>query len=84
MLKNIVEHYIENLANTIILDAIESNKGTVKLYENLGFVREGELYKGFGAPEQTKCIFNENRKKRRCLINEHLLLFVGFFFFTRS
>ena len=54
MLKNIVEHYRENLANTIVLDVIESNKGAVKLYENLGFVREGELYEGFSAPEQTK------------------------------
>ena len=54
MLKKIIEHYRENLANTIVLDVIENNHSAVKLYKNLGFSQDGELYKGFSAPDTIK------------------------------
>lgn len=54
LLKYIIEHYRENLTNTIVLDVIENNVNAVKLYEKLGFFQEGDLYKGFSAPSEER------------------------------
>ena len=54
LLKHIIEHYRENLTNTIVLDVIENNVNAVKLYEKLGFFQEGDLYKGFSSPTEER------------------------------
>ena len=54
MISNIIKIYKEQLFKKIVLDVLADNPGAIKLYQNLGFEKFTEIFKGFNNPSMEK------------------------------
>lgn len=54
MVNTIIEIYKNDMFKKIVLDCLADNPGAIKLYQNLGFEKFTEIFKGFNNPKKEK------------------------------
>lgn len=54
MLSYIIEVYKNKYFKEIVLDVLAKNPGAIKLYRNLGFEQNSEIFEGFNDPKKEK------------------------------
>lgn len=52
MMKQLMEIYKQKYFNEIVLDVLADNPGAIRLYQNMGFERVGNVFSGFNNPEK--------------------------------
>lgn len=54
LVSHVINIYTDKCYNELVLDVLAKNPGAIKLYENLGFEKFTEIFKGFNKPNAEK------------------------------